>query len=75
MADSLPSVSPHFISFAWRYHQCVRCSSPAVPDAELWIDLELMAGISCRLACWKRQGLPSSQGNPCDHSPCSPTPA
>jgi len=73
--DSLPPISPHFVSFAWRYHRCVRCSSPPAPDAEPWINLELLGGISSRLARWKRQGLPSSQGIPCDHSPCSSTPA
>ena len=29
--DSLPSISPHFVSFAWRYHRCVRCLSPIGP--------------------------------------------
>jgi hypothetical protein len=48
---------------------------PPAPDAGPWINLELVGGISGRLARWKRQGLPSSQGNPCDHSSCSPTPA
>ena len=24
----LPSISPRFVSFAWRYHRCVPCSSP-----------------------------------------------
>ena len=63
-SDSLPPISPHFVSFAWRYHRCVRCSSPPAPDAEPWIKRELVGGISGRLARWKRQGLPSSQGNP-----------
>src|SRR5208337_237204 len=31
-SDSLPSLSPHFVSFAWRYHRCVRGSSPQAPD-------------------------------------------
>ena len=26
--DSLSSISPHFVSFAWRYHRFVPCSSP-----------------------------------------------
>ena len=26
--DSLPPISPRFVSFAWRYHRCVRGSSP-----------------------------------------------
>ena len=32
-------------------------------------DLELVGGISDRLARWKTAGSPSSQGIPCDHSP------
>src|SRR5208283_861506 len=44
------------------------------PDAEPWINLELVGGISSRLARWKRQGLPSSRRNPCDHSPYSSDP-
>ena len=72
--DSLPPISPHFVSFAWRYHRCVRGSSPPAPDAEPWINLELVGGISSRLARWKRQGLPSSRRNPCDHSPYSSDP-
>ena len=51
-----------------------RCSSPPAPDAEPWITLELVGGISSRLARWKRQGLPSSRRNPCDHSPYSSDP-
>jgi hypothetical protein len=72
--DSLPPISPRFVSFAWRYHRCVRCSSPPAPDAEPWINLELVGGISSRLARWERQGLPSSRRNPCDHSPYSSDP-
>src|SRR5208282_5605555 len=72
--DSLPPISPRFVSFAWRYHRCVRCSSPPAPDAEPWINLELVGGISSRLARWKRQGLPSSRRYPCDHSPYSSDP-
>src|SRR5271157_3976972 len=72
--DSLPPISPRFVSFAWRYHRCVRGSSPPAPDAEPWINRELVGGISSRLARWKRQGLPSSRRNPCDHSPYSSDP-
>ena len=72
--DSLTALSPHFVSFAWRYHRCVRRSSPPAPDAEPWINLELVGGISSRLSRWKRQGLPSSRRNPCDHSPYSSDP-
>ena len=47
---------------------------PPAPDAEPWINRELVGGISSRLARWKRQGLPSSRRNPCDHSPYSSDP-
>jgi len=30
--DSLPSISPHFVSFAWRYHRFVLISSPQARD-------------------------------------------
>jgi hypothetical protein len=59
--DSLPSISPHFVSFAWRYHR----SSPVRPHqlgTELWINLELVSRSSCRQSRWRRQGLPSSRG-------------
>src|SRR5208337_789030 len=39
-----------------------------------WINRELVGGISSRRARWKRQGLPSSRRNPCDHSPYSSDP-
>ena len=29
--NSLPSISPRFVSFAWRYHRCDRCLSPIGP--------------------------------------------
>ena len=41
-SDSLPLISPHFVSFAWRYHR----SSPVRPHqlgTELWINLELVS--------------------------------
>ena len=47
---------------------------PPAPDAEPWINRELVGGISSRLARWKRQGLPSSRRYPCDHSPYSSDP-
>ena len=40
--DSLSSISPRFVSFAWRYHR----SSPVRPHrlgTELWINLELVS--------------------------------
>ena len=57
---AIPSLRPWFV--------------PPAPDAEPWINLELVGGISSRLARWKRQGLPSSRRYPCDHSPYSSDP-
>ena len=31
-SDSLPSLSPHFVSFAWRYRRFVPGSSPQARD-------------------------------------------
>ena len=57
---AIPSLRPWFV--------------PPAPDAEPWINRELVGGISSRLARWKRQGLPGSRRNPCDHSPYSSDP-
>ena len=57
---AIPSLRPWFV--------------PPAPDAEPWINRELVGGISSRLARWKRQGLPSSRRYPCDHSPYSSDP-
>ena len=46
--DSLTSISPHFVAFAWRYHRCVPRSSPTAQDTEPWIDLELVSRVSSR---------------------------
>ena len=32
-SDSLPSVPPRFVSFAWRYHPCTPVSLPSTPRA------------------------------------------
>ena len=59
--DSLPSISPRFVSFAWRYPR----SSPVRPHqfgTELWINLELVSRGSSRQSRRRRQGLPSSRG-------------
>ena len=71
-----PSISPHFVSFAWRYHRCVPCSFPSAADARPWVILELVCRFS-EPACHDGDGRVSQvPGEPsCDHSPCSPTPA
>src|SRR3974390_2732297 len=43
-SDSLPLISPHFVSFVWRYPRFVPCSSPPARDGKLGISLELVAG-------------------------------
>ncbi len=58
--DSLPSISPRFVSFAWRYHR----SSPVRPHqlgTKRWINLELVSRSSSRQSRWRRQGLPRSR--------------
>ncbi len=46
--DSLTSLSPHFVSFAWRYHRCVPRSYPTAQDTEPRIILELVSRVSGR---------------------------
>ncbi len=46
--DSLTPVSPHFVSFAWRYHRCVPRSSPTAQDTGPRINLELVSRVSGR---------------------------
>ena len=74
-SDSRPPLPPHFVSFAWRYHPCVPCSSPTALDAGPWIILELVSGSPSGLLRVETAGSPKFPGNPRDHSPCSPTPA
>ena len=57
---AIPSLRPLFV--------------PPGPGRGAVDKLELVGGISSRLARWKRQGLPSSRRNPCDHSPYSSDP-
>src|SRR5271168_51026 len=66
--DPLPPVSPHFVSFAWRYHRCVRASSPSVPDAGPRIILELVSRCLQPAETTGTAGSPKFPGNPCDHS-------
>ena len=71
--DSLPSISPRFVSFAWRYHRCVPCSSPSAQDLAgdhpgVFNPVLLPAGTM------ETARSPKFPGNPGVHSPCSPTP-
>ena len=64
--DFLPPFSPHFVSFAWRYHSSARVSPaprPSVPRAGL---LELVTRyLQPGIVQWKRQDLLRSWGTPC----------
>ena len=69
-------MSPHFVSFARRYHasmQLVSClPSPLHAKRRTW---SWSSGISSRtFLTWKRQGLPSSWGTPISICTCSSTP-
>ena len=75
--DFLPPLSPHFVSFAWRYHGSIRLVSslPPSPNAErrAW---GWLPGIPFRdFLPWRRQDLPRSWGTPIVPLPCSSTPA
>ena len=72
--DSLPSISPRFVSFAWRYHRCVPCSSPSAQD--LAVDHPgVFNPVLLPAGTMETARSPKFPGNPIDHSPCSPTPA
>ena len=73
--DFLPSVPPHFVAFAWRYHPSARVSPArgrALSRAGL---LELVTRyLQPGIRQWKRQDLLRSWGTPIVLLPCSPTP-
>ena len=49
-SDFLPSIPPHFVSFAWRYHPCVAVSYlPSGCNTSLWT-----RGFTCRLPLLRR---------------------
>ena len=48
--DSLPPISPRFVSFAWRYHRCVPCSSPSAQDLAVDHPGVFLILPDCRLA-------------------------
>src|ERR1700722_4207823 len=66
--DSLSPVSPHFVSFAWRYHRCAHVSSPTAPDAGPRISLELVSRYLPPALTMEAAGSPKFPGNPSDHS-------
>ena len=72
--DSLPSISPHFVSFAWRYHRFVPSFVPISLGRGLRINLELVSRCLRPAVTMETARSPKFPGNPHDHSPCSPTP-
>ena len=73
--DFLMPISPHFVSFAWRYLGCTRYVRSLVDECatKAW---SCSSGISCRMLPRKQQDLPSSWGTSVVRLPCSnPTPA
>ena len=72
-SDSLPLISPHFVSFAWRYHR----SSPVRPHqlgTELWINLELVSRDSKPAVTTETAGSLRFPSDPRVPAPCSWTP-
>ena len=72
-SDSLPLISPHFVSFAWRYHR----SSPVRPHqlgTELWINLELVSRDSKPAVTTETSGSLRFPSDPRVPAPCSWTP-
>src|SRR5271157_3400921 len=72
-SDSLPLISPHFVSFAWRYHR----SSPVRPHqlgTELWINLELVSRDSKPAVTTETTGSLRFPSDPRVPAPCSWTP-
>ena len=62
--DSLPPVSPRFVSFAGRYQPGVPGSSPSALDAGPWIILELFIRSSLRLLVVETAGSPKFPEEP-----------
>ena len=71
--DSLPSISPHFVSFAWRYHRFVPCSSPPARDGAVDQPGVGKPGLQPAVTMETARS-PKFPGNPFDHSPCSSDP-
>ena len=71
--DSLPPISPRFVSFAWRYHRCVPCSSPSAQD--LAVDHPgVFNPVLLPAGTMETARSPKFPGNPNDHWPCSSDP-
>jgi len=59
-SDSLLSVSPRFVAFAWRYHRCV-LFAPSGRDVRPWAPGSCYSGSRAGNCRWKRQGLSGSR--------------
>jgi len=69
--DSLPSISPRFVSFAWRYQRFVPCSSPPARDKRA-VDQPGVGKPGLQPAVTMETARsPKFPRNPLDHSPCS----
>ena len=75
-SDSSPSIPPHFVAFARRYHPSTCSSLRRTPGAT-----STASGVVSRcprprrFLRWRRRGLPGSRGNPPARMPRAPTPA
>jgi hypothetical protein len=75
--DSLTVLSPHFVSFAWRYLGVSAFRPRAAPDTKAHGSSRSLfdRSLHLRFSFKELPGSPKFPGNPRDHSPCSPTPA
>ena len=79
-SETLPSISPHFVAFAWRYHACdaafrVRpLAAPAAPRRTGGGPGVYCAGCPIPALNVETTGLPRFLGNPGVGVPCSSTP-
>jgi hypothetical protein len=74
-SDSLPSIPPHFVAFAWRYRSALTCSLPSSAErCRRRPGVSLPGYPSIRVS---RGGGRASQvpGEPIVYMPCSLTPA
>ena len=80
-SETLPSISPHFVAFAWRYHACravfrVRpLAAPTAPRRTNGPGVFFYAGCPIPALNVETTGLPRFLGNPSANMPCSSTPA
>ncbi len=72
--DSLPSISPRFVSFAWRYHRFVPLFVPVSLGHGAADQPGVGKPVSRRHVTMETARSPKFPGNPSDHSPCSSDP-